>query len=544
MLLGVCVVIALAAPGFAGQPRGRPARDRPAEDTGTASISGRVLALSPRAPLSGASVTVRAENGRITESATTDADGRYALTGLPAGRYTVAARKGGYLSLQYGQTRAFEPGTPLQIESGDTLTRVDLQLPRGSVLTGAVFDQHGQPAVGAAVRARRYGFASGRWDLVRAGDDDHTDDRGVYRLYGLAPGKYYIEATPAGVFGRPLGRGPTYYPNAPDLGSAQHVAVGIGEELGGLDVYLTESATATVSGVVIDALGRPQVRARSVSLVSRTASGRRVRGGQIQADGSFTLEGVSPGDYVLYTSTPATEGPVEFAEVELRTIGEDVKGIVLRTTIGATATGAVVVNGDLGAAFSPDELLPFTMPLGFVEVPAGRGTGGVGPDWSFEIRGIGEAQVIRLLGLPDDWVLDAVLLNGRDITDQPIHLPAGRATSGFRIVVTDRTTRLRGTVVDADGRPTADARVMIFAADATRWQYPSRFVRTERPDQYGSFDVVGLPTEQYLAFAATGMPRGAETDTQFLERIRPTATGFTLGAGETRDITLTVRPLP
>jgi hypothetical protein len=125
-----------------------------------------------------------------------------------------------------------------------------------------------------------------------------------------------------------------------------------------------------------------------------------------------------------------------------------------------------------------------------------------------------------------------------------VHLPAGRTTTGFRIVVTDRTTRVLGTVVDTAGRPVTDCTVVIFAADATRWQFPSRFVHAVRPDQHGTIDVPDLPTERYLAFAATGIPEGAWTDTRFLERIRSTATGFTLGAGETHSISITVRALP
>ena len=94
------------------------------------------------------------------------------------------------MTLQFGQTRAFEQGTPLQLQADETLTGIDLQLPRGGVLTGRVLDRYGQPAVGAVVSAQRYQFAMGRWDLVRSGSGDRTDDRGVYRLYGLPPGDY------------------------------------------------------------------------------------------------------------------------------------------------------------------------------------------------------------------------------------------------------------------------------------------------------------------------------------------------------------------
>jgi hypothetical protein len=378
--------------------------------------------------------------------------------------------------VQYGQLHSFEPGTPLQLETGDTLTGVDFHLPRGAVITGTVFDQHGHPAVGVRVAAQRYQFASGRWDMVGIGRDNSTDDRGVYRLFGLPPGDYYVEASSRLTTSDPTRSGSTYYPNSADLGSAQRISLRAAQERVGIDVSLAFSNTARVSGRVVDASGLPLASARSVSLVARNPSGLRNRSAPIQPDGSFVIEGVPPGEFTLYASTPDTEGPVQFAMADLLMSGSAREQVVLRTTTGATATGTIAVAGGIDVPFLPDDLQLFTMPMGFVGVPAGRGIGQVKQDWSFEVHGMGDAQLIRLLGLPDGWELDAVLLNGQDITDQPVHLPAGRATGEFRVVVTDNATRLHTTIVDDAGRPVTDCRVVIFAADETRWAYPSRFV--------------------------------------------------------------------
>ena len=464
LVVGVCLLIALAAPG-AGQPR-----DRSPEAAGTASISGRVLSANPRGPLSNVIVTARSENRNAGERSVTDADGRYSLTGLPAGRYRVSAVKAGYLSLDYGQTQAFESGTPLQLAAGEILRGVDLQLPRGGVMTGRVLDETGQPAVGVSVAARRYQYTSGRWSLVRVGTGDSTDDRGYYRLFGLPPGEYYIEAKPLrfAVGNRP--RSSTYFPGTADLASGQRVSVALAAEVVGLDIVLAQVDAARVSGLVIDAARRPQVNARSVSLLGRDPPELGGFSGRIRADGSFTIEAVPPGDYVLYASSPAGEGPAEFAVATLTTMGVDLENIVLRTTPGATATGTLAFGTSAEVGFAPSDLQLFTMPLGFVDVPVGRGIGRVNSDWSFEIRGMGDAQLIRILGLPDGWVLDSVWLNGRDIIDQPVHLPPGRTTAGFRVVVTNRTTRLLASVVDGAGRPVTDCTVVVFAADATRWR--------------------------------------------------------------------------
>ena len=531
----LCLTGALVVPLLAQRP-GQPPRDRVPDSAQPGGISGRVTTGSPPAPLVGSTVTARSGGGRTTESAVTDADGHYTLTGLTPGRYTVEARKGGHLTIQYGQTRSFDSGTPIQLAPAQRLNRVDLHLPRGGVFSGTVYDQHGAPAVGSRVQALRYQFNGGRWNMANVGRQDYTDDRGAYRLYGLPPGDYYLEASEPATYGRRSS--PTYYPGTGDLGSARPIAVGIGEERLALDMTLTESVTVQVAGRVVGG-GLPP----SVSLVGRTP-GVRVLSGRVQQDGSFTVEAVPPGDYILYTSTPSTDGPIEFARTDLTIDNVDIEGLLVRTTTGATAVGTIAVNGGVEVGFRPEDLQLFTMPQGYVDVPVGRGTGQVANDWSFEIQGIGDAQLVRLIGLPEDWELDAVLLNGQDITDQPVHLPAGRATQGFRVVVTDRTTRLLATVVDDDGRTVPGGQVVIFPTDDTRWTYPSRFVRTARPDQRGAIDVRGLPSERYLAFAAESIPRGAETDPDFLEQLRPLATSFTLGAGETRNLSIPLRDLP
>ena len=73
---------------------------------------------------------------------------------------------------------------------------------------------------------------------------------------------------------------------------------------------------------------------------------------------------------------------------------------------------------------------------------------------------------------------------------------------------------------------------------------PSRFVRAARPNQDGEFAVSGLPPFRYLAYAAQAVPRGASTNLQFLAEIAPVAERFSLGDGETRRISLPLRPAP
>ena len=110
---------------------------------------------------------------RESRVATTDAQGRFEVRELAAGRYTLTASKGGFVTLQYGQRRPGESGTPLELGDAQTLDKLIIGLPRGSVISGRITDEFGEPVVNAAVTAWRYAFVGGTRRLVRAGRPRH-----------------------------------------------------------------------------------------------------------------------------------------------------------------------------------------------------------------------------------------------------------------------------------------------------------------------------------------------------------------------------------
>jgi hypothetical protein len=63
------------------------------------------------------------------------------------------------------------------------------------VITGVVVDDNGEPAPGTQVRVMRYVMRTGEKTLEQAGQSQ-TDDRGIYRVFGLQPGNYLVSAIP------------------------------------------------------------------------------------------------------------------------------------------------------------------------------------------------------------------------------------------------------------------------------------------------------------------------------------------------------------
>lgn len=186
-----------AGQGRQGQGNGQqPARDTAAaQATGTGGIAGSVVLADTGRPVRRARVTLTGGDVRSTKTALTDDQGAFAFTELPAGRFTLSASKPGYVNSTYGQKKPGRPGTPIQLLDAQRLTNLKVTMPKGGVITGTVLDENSEPTPGTQVTAFRYEMRTGEKRLTQVGSDQ-TDDRGMYRIYGLLPGEYVVRATP------------------------------------------------------------------------------------------------------------------------------------------------------------------------------------------------------------------------------------------------------------------------------------------------------------------------------------------------------------
>jgi hypothetical protein len=566
LILVLAPVLFAQPPGPGVAPGGRfgdqrlPPRDpRQAEaPRGTAIMRGTVVAADNGSPIRRAQVRLSGQ-GVPARIATTDERGRFEIKELPAGRYTVSASKGGFVPLQYGQRRPSEQGTPLDLGDGQVLEKIVIGLPRGSVITGRITDEFGEPVANAVVSAMRYGYQAGARRLIPgAGQNsrDTTDDQGHYRLFGLSPGEYIISASlranqevtdPAG---EPTGYAATYYPGTPNVNEAQRVNVAIGQEAGNVAFALIATRLVRVSGAAINSQGQ----AVTGGVVMLMPANARVGGGmlaqvataRIDGSGQFRLTNVAPGRYTAQVRAGMGFGPrggqggdAEFGRLDVTVGTDDVDGVVIVTGPGARVQG--VVTTDTGA---PPSIRAQQVQIGSRLATPDQGMQGGGgmarlnDDWTFELGGLFDARLFRV-GLPQGWTLKSVFLNGQDITDTPIDLPPGQLVSGLQIVISERPTALSGRVTDTKGTPVTDVTVVVLPADESLWTYQSRFIRTARPDQDGRFEIQGLPPyERYRAVPVQALEDGQAGDPEFLARIREQGTTFSLNEGETRALDL------
>ena len=541
----------LQGPATPGSARpGVPPRDTPVSKPGSGRIQGRIVAADTNAPLRRAQVMLISGQIGVRRATTTDAEGRYQFTELAEGRYIVTASKGGYVTLQYGQRRAFEPGRQVALADAQDVGRIDVALPRGSVIAGRVTDEFGEPIAGARIEVQRYQYTpSGQRRLMFAGGSGlvMTDDLGAFRAYGLMPGEYVVSSSvraPGFQIGAnpndaTEGYAPTYYPGTPNPAEAELVRVGLAQDT---SIHLTLQAArlARVSGVVTDAsgkaLGGVQVIARSQSDSGFTMA----TNGSTGADGAFSLANVPPGEHFIdvFAQSRGSDGVPEAASVPLTVSGGDITGLRITTAPAAVVSGVVVFEGAsprggvLGglrviAQSATEQVGPFL----------GPGTrGGVGEDGKFELQAIGRV-FFRPVNL-GPWTLKEVVLEGDDITDTPLELTGVARVQGLRIVLTDRVTDLSGGVTNDRGQPLNEFVVVVQPADDVPLSTLRRFLRTARPDQDGKFGLRGIPPAEYIATAVETLEQGGEWDPEYRSRLRDAGRRFTVKEGESIQLDL------
>ena len=326
-LLVVSVVTALASPPAVAQVA-PPMRDGTTARAVGASITGRIVTdeAAPK-PVRRAKVTLSSVQAPAPAPVFTDDEGRYVVADIPAGVYTVAAERSGYLTGRYGSKRAGSTQTiPVNVADGQAVTGVDIRLARWAVITGTVRTPSGQPAPEFQVQALPAAGVS--IEDVNGAVVASSDDRGMYRLYGLSPGEYLVVARPAFVRrieassslrasnvaasappsgSPPTAYAPVFHPGAVDASQATAIRLSAGEERTGVDITALLLPLASVGGRLVDVLGQPVPKA--IVQVHRIDAAQAIGVWAVQPltsqadeEGRFLVPRITPGHYRVSVS--------------------------------------------------------------------------------------------------------------------------------------------------------------------------------------------------------------------------------------------------
>src|SRR6185295_14445939 len=236
-------------PGTAGRPQ-QPPNAAADQGPGTATLRGHVFDAATGQALRKAQVRIMQamdlQSGpfvgpRENRMMTTDAQGAYEFKEVRAGRYTISASKGSFVSMQYGQTRPSEPGKPIEILDRQTIERVDFSLPHGGIISGRILDEYGEPLSDVMVAPQRYMYMQGQRRLTPAGRMVTTNDIGEFRIFAVPPGQYYLQATwrvdnymggqPGNADDERPSYAPLYFPGTLEMSQAQRLTIGVGTEV-------------------------------------------------------------------------------------------------------------------------------------------------------------------------------------------------------------------------------------------------------------------------------------------------------------------------
>lgn len=503
----------------------------------TSSITGRVMIGEKPAP--GVLVAVNLINTQgVVAQVTSDAEGKYRISGLSAGQMNVSAVAPTYVlaaNPMYGQGRV------VNLSADETVEGIDFKLTRGGVITGRITDADGKPLIeeritltpvddkGEPVR----GLAARPANFLM----NNTDDRGIYRIYGLAPAHYKVSV------GDDAGRGTlrggfypkTYYGNTAEAAKASIVDLNEGAEAKNIDITVGgRSRTFTVTGRIIDADTNQPLPGVDYSFGAlQTNQNQTYLNGTYSPNtptnskGEFRLEGVAPGRYAIMASSnsmfnqTSNQSPKVFSDpLPFEVTDGDIADLEVKAQRGLSISGVIVTDG-----ITDKKVLAMLSRLvvdGFGEPTQNSiqglmngTTSPIAADGTFQLDGLhpGKIQINvgGFTGAESKGITISRIVHERAEQNRRIDLAPGQSVSGVRIYLSYGTGVVRGQVKVEGGALPADA--MMFVS--VQRQGEPNGVSSAQVDARGRFVAQGIPTGTYevvlqiMSFGpATSLPRG------------------------------------
>ncbi len=497
------------------------AKCQTADDTqNKGSIQGSVVDSKTGQPLRGADVTLRGfsqgSRGGDGSSTVSDSEGHFAFDGLAPGRYRLTASRNGYVNRDPRLGGGARPGV-VSLSSGQHADGVILRLLPSAVIVGRVTSEGEEPVPNVFVQAMKFTYQGDKRKLSDVGTAT-TNDRGEYRIWGLAPGKYYVRAThPRGGAVRPGSTiyVPIFYPGVSDLSRTQPIELHPGDEISGIDLAFGAVRSVRVNGRVLNASSLA-VKDAQVTLVG--GSGTMVyAAGQASTDakGAFELRSVAPGSYTLIAEQFGNADPEKVARGRTSLeVGEgNLNDVEVIIGPGASLSGHVRVEGKTNPDFAKltvaldaqDDLSSMGFAPDVSNVP-------LRSDGTFTFHDVPEGTYhIKVLPLPDGYYLKP---SGEgDAVEAGVKVARNHAAA-VELTLSTGAGRITGTVAK-DQQAFAGATVVLVPDGARRGQ--PRFYRQALTDASGRFTISSVTPGDYKLFAWEEIERGMYLDPDFLQ---------------------------
>ena len=485
----------------------------------TGAISGRVVTEDGQ-PVPRATVSIMA-SGKTNSpvSVNTDEEGNFRAEGLDAAAYVVSASASGYVTRPRGEAGARRAGFNY---IGEVVTVTML---KGGVITGRVVNGAGEPVVGVPVVAEQARDDDGRPlpapEKAATSSRRQTDDRGVYRLYGLAPGSYVVYAGgPWGLSARSTpfeGRMLIYHPST-TRDTATEITVRGGEEVSGVDIRYRFERGYIISGKVtgLPATGGPaQVILRKAgSELPVTTTATRPGG----AENGYAFYGMPNGEYEVVAARDSS-GDDAFVSSPRRVVvnGRDVGGVDLTLAPLAAIAGRVALEkAARKCQAARDSRLNEIVVRTRRDEPDEKSDAPPSPLWSqpsgeaneagaFSIRGLKAGRYRLEPLLPGaDWYVKEMKLSGVpsvSVARKGVTLKSGERLTGALITLGDGAAGLKGKIVAAGAaKPPARMRAHLAPAEPEARDEALRFAEA-LVESDGAFSFSNVAPGKYWLLA-------------------------------------------
>jgi hypothetical protein len=476
---------------------------------------------------------------------TTDQDGFYRIPKLAPGSYSLMAAVPAFVMAETsnsGKQKSVLVGEDEKVEG------INFALVRGGVITGRVTDADGRPVIEQQVNiypAAMYEQQGGPRTVYSLASGQ-TDDRGIYRVFGLTAGRYKVavgrsddEQSVTYNQLRNISYKQVFHPDTTDQAKATVVEVTEGSEVNNIDIALGRVAqTFTASGLVVDESGQP---APNLRLGLQRQLGQRIEFmnsfGISNSRGEFIVEGLVPGKYGIFLLPSQNGSELRAEPSNFDVVDHDVGGLTVKLVKGASVTGTVVLENE------DKEILKKLLQLqlrafGISSLASGMtfatsGSSPLGPDGSFRVSGLPGGTINLSFFTPGNPMPPkgfSITRIERDgiISPRGLELKDGEQLTGVRVFVSYGSATLRGVVMVENGSLPQKERIFI------RVTKPGEQFSNLRPaivDERGHFLMDGLPAGTYELQATVNVPG---------QQSRIIKREVTLQDGQTMDLTINV----
>jgi hypothetical protein len=575
LALLLVIPCALGAQTFrVGQPNVPAPPPTPPGDLCT--IEGQIFDASTGQPLRKASLSlnlIRMSPGMApgpgSYSATTDAAGKYSISGMEPGQYRVNASHMGFLNMQYNARRPEGPGTPLELARGQKMTGVDFRLTPHGVIAGRMLDEDGDPLQNVQIQLLRMSYARGRKQLQQY-NGSNTNDLGEYRISGISPGKYYLCATYRSRLSMMIMDGnaivangparqqedyaPTFYPGVTDVSAAVPMEMKPGQQLQGINLKLAKIHTVSLKGTVINTTAAPAVPEQlpgrgnvrinvNVQLEPRNSLmlNGMTQGASVNQNGTFEFPSIAPGSYNLIAMTNGVNSSSRHATIMPIDVGNsNVEGLTLTINPGVTVSGHIRVDGE-----TTDPIPSFQVRLnawmqGFNINPPQPAKADAQDNFSFDDVNPEHFEVV-VAPLSGTFYLKSIRAGNTDVLANGLDLTGGGGAT-VDVVIGVNAPQITGTVQNPATQQPAMAVTVVLVPQEKERREVSLYYRTTNTDQSGSFTIGRVNPGEYRVYAWEEVEFGSWFDPDFLKPVESKGSPVSVREGSPASVQLTVIP--